>query len=230
MAGMELLSDRIKWIYSNRNMSQSKLARAAGVKAPSVKDWEEGNTRGLRADVALNIAKKLNVNIDWLITGNGSPETAPTVIDKNSEEYVHVYLSRVVFQAGYGAEPTIEEETSGELIRLRRTFFDAHHLNAAKCTCFPVEGESMQPLIYEGEYVIVDTTQNDLRYIKEGKIYAISVEGLPRIKRLFTKMDGSLIIRSENKNFGEDVIRGEQLNTIKLIGRVVARIGAKPFE
>ncbi len=231
MSDMSTLSSRIKWLKNTKQLKDSDLARAGGVKQPSVNDWASGKTKKLKSEVALRLAKELKLNMDWLVTGRGQPELeSDELSNSNTSQYVKVFLSKVTFQAGYGCEPTIEEEQSGELINLKKDFFDNHHIDARKCICFRVEGDSMIPLIYEGEYVIVDTSQNDLRNIKDGKIYAICVEGAARIKRLYRKLDGSLIIRSENKDFSDDQIEGEKLNMIKLIGRVVARLGTRPFE
>ena len=230
MADFSTLGNRIKYGLEKTGKTQADLSRYTNIKSATVSQWCSGKVKALKSSNALMVSRFLEVDYNWLISGKGSPETTMSDEYKNEDQYVRVYLSHVTLQGGNGYEPSIEEESTGELIRLRRTFFDAHHLNASKCTCFPVEGESMQPLIYEGEYVIVDMTQNNLNEIKDGKIYAISVQGLPRIKRLFRKLDGSLIIRSENKNFGEDIVQGDQLNYIKLIGRVVARLGTKPFE
>jgi transcriptional regulator with XRE-family HTH domain len=48
-----------------------ELARACGVKSPSVSGWLSGATKKLEGANLLNAARKLNVNPEWLATGRG---------------------------------------------------------------------------------------------------------------------------------------------------------------
>ena len=47
---------------------------------------------------------------------------------------------------------------------------------------------------------------------------------------LYPKIDGSLVIKSENKNFEDDHVPPELMDSVVIIGRVVARIGTAPFK
>ena len=66
-----LLSERIKLAMDQAGMSQVDLARACGVKPPSVHGWLSGKSKYLRGENLLQAARALNVREDWLATGAG---------------------------------------------------------------------------------------------------------------------------------------------------------------
>lgn len=55
-------------------VSQAALARACGVKQPSVNDWLSGKTKTIRGGTLLAVARFLKVSPDWLATGKGHRE------------------------------------------------------------------------------------------------------------------------------------------------------------
>ena len=84
--------------------------------------------------------------------------------------------------------------------------------------CFPVSGDSMEPMIPDGTTVAVDT--NSKRII-DGKLYAIAQEGsgndkLKRIKQLYRKPGGLLVIHSFNREVNEEAYEAD----VEIIGRV----------
>jgi len=52
-------------------MSQADLAREIDVAQPSVNNWATGETKSLRAEVAVKAAKALGVRVEWLVFGSG---------------------------------------------------------------------------------------------------------------------------------------------------------------
>jgi len=69
-----LLSERIKLAMERAGVSQVELARACGVKPPSVHGWLSGKSKFLRGENLLQAARVLRVNQNWLATGQGSIE------------------------------------------------------------------------------------------------------------------------------------------------------------
>ena len=52
-------------------VSQAALARACGIKPPSVSNWLDGRTKALEGANLLAAAKALGVTPEWLATGSG---------------------------------------------------------------------------------------------------------------------------------------------------------------
>jgi transcriptional regulator with XRE-family HTH domain len=74
------LGDRIRKLREAKNMSQTELAKAAGVSQATISDAETGETKsGIRALTLLRIAAALDTNPEYLRTGKGPPDaTLPT--------------------------------------------------------------------------------------------------------------------------------------------------------
>lgn len=68
---MKTLKDRIKSALDARGVSQTDLAKACGVRPPSVNDWLSGKSRSMKAATAHRAAAFLEVNFLWLTEGIG---------------------------------------------------------------------------------------------------------------------------------------------------------------
>jgi transcriptional regulator with XRE-family HTH domain len=71
---MTLLKDRIgEAMRRNPHLSQAAIARACGVRTPSVNDWISGKTKSLKPEPARRAAKLFGCDQNWLATGIGIP-------------------------------------------------------------------------------------------------------------------------------------------------------------
>lgn len=68
---MTTLAERLTEAMRASSISQAELARACGVKPPSVSGWLSGKSKFLRGENLLAAAKALNVSESWLATGLG---------------------------------------------------------------------------------------------------------------------------------------------------------------
>lgn len=76
------LGERVKQALAGR--SQAALARACGVKPPSVNDWVTGKTKTIEGAHLLNAASFLGVSPKWLAEGIG-----PRVVGREDERITH---------------------------------------------------------------------------------------------------------------------------------------------
>jgi transcriptional regulator with XRE-family HTH domain len=67
---------RIKGLRKTMGLTQPELAKLAGIQQGSLSELETGETKRPRGDTLVRIAKALQVDPDWLITGTGSPARA----------------------------------------------------------------------------------------------------------------------------------------------------------
>lgn len=83
----------------------------------------------------------------------------------------------------------------------------------------PGRGNSMSPTIDDGDIMLIDLSQNSPSFADLIWVCAIGEMGM--VKRLATRADGGIIIKSDNPSVRDDVaVDGE----IHIIGRVVAVI------
>lgn len=85
-----------------------------------------------------------------------------------------------------------------------------------------VLGDSMNDYLHDGDFVLIDLGQTE---IQDNNVYVITYGNELRVKRLSKRFDGGLFIRSDNKNFPEELLSAEQAKSIKVVGKVLWRAG-----
>lgn len=70
---MDTIGKRIRALREQRNWNQATLAKAVGIRPPSLSQIDTGRTKTLKAATILRIAAALEANPDYLLTGTGSP-------------------------------------------------------------------------------------------------------------------------------------------------------------
>jgi HTH-type transcriptional regulator, cell division transcriptional repressor len=70
------IGSRVRALRTAKGMKQGELAKAIGIKQPSLNQIEKNVTKSVKASTLMRLAKVLDANAHWLETGQGSP-TAP---------------------------------------------------------------------------------------------------------------------------------------------------------
>lgn len=68
------LGERLREARKLRRMSQVQLAKAAGLKQPSISEIESGETKEISGPNLVTVAAALRVRPEWLVTGRGAME------------------------------------------------------------------------------------------------------------------------------------------------------------
>ena len=109
------IGDRLKVAMNLAGVSQAELARACGVKPPSVSGWLSGRARFLRGENLLAAASALGVSQSWLATGHG--EMIPTVSQNSAIESWLFSLSdhekKIAFAVAFAAVSAMREVREG---------------------------------------------------------------------------------------------------------------------
>ena len=228
------LSNRIRYLLNHYNKSQRALARIADVKAPSVSAWLNGTTLKINSVAAKKISDELNVSLSWLIDGKGDPDPQLQTVkiyddtdlaNAEAQDVVFIPEYDISFGCGAGRTPTWEEEHTVQQRAYPLSFFQKKHVNPKRCMFCYIEGDSMEPTLYDGDVVLIDTSQKT--DIISGKVYAFRFEDHLRIKRLYRNLKGDITVRSDNPDYGDDVFHHDDEDLdIALIGRVIDRSGS----
>ncbi|MFS9419516.1 XRE family transcriptional regulator [Citrobacter sp. C411] len=229
-------SERLNIAMQERGITQGALAEAVGMAQPSVWKLVSGGAKGSRKTV--QIAHALGVRPEWLSDGIGPmraddklssipPESEWGTVDawdKNTplpDDEVEVpFLKDIEFACGDGRVHC--EDHNGFKLRFSKATLRRVGANTdgSGVLCFPATGDSMEPMIPDGTTVAVDTNN---KRIVDGKLYAIGQgdggEGqLKRIKQLYRKPGGKLIIRSYNNEAYPD--EEADTDSVEIIGRL----------
>lgn len=182
---------------------------------------------GLRTDEEL--AKKLNTqktNIDSWIKRNKIPEKwllkIGQIVPQNKSDMISLNLYEGVYaSAGYG---TTNDDYKPAKIEFDRNFLEKM-LGIKKfdrLDIIRVVGDSMLPLINDGEYIIVERDAIP----KNGDTVIANIEGELYIKR-FKKipLSKSFILESENKDYSPIIFdTPDKINLCIIIGVVRSKI------
>ena len=226
---MSTLGERIAQRLNEVNMSQSELAKRVGVSRGAVYQWIAGLTKNLKSDVAQKTAEALEVSVEWLVTGKGTQSRSNVIALENEETppdgFVQIPEFKINFGAGSCGEPTFEEIHDAAPATYRAEYFKHKGIKAKNCKRFVVEGDSMEPLILDGDRILVNCAPVDK--IIDNHIYVFIYEDTLRVKRLAKLLDGSLLVRSENPSFKDAIISPEDAERfVHIIGEVIERSGS----
>ena len=155
------LSDRIRWVMQRFDLSQSELARIAGIKQPSVAGWLSGKTKNLKSGPALAICTRLPICQSWLVNGVGDPVALEHAVLADSLTNVVPYDGRLK------PIPLLQFERVGDMLGTGRfmVYQDAYDHGdviwvdddvSEECFALRVSGSSMEPDFRENDEIVID--------------------------------------------------------------------------
>lgn len=217
-------------------VGQSALARALGQTPQVVKNWE---ARGISKNGMLLAQKKLGVSAIWLETGQGemypittaSPNPAnfaprinelhdihrPMLWSSNTplpeDDYVFApFLKETELRGGDGSFEI--PDYNGFRLPFGKATLHRKGIMPDNVICCTLTGDSMEPRIPEYATIAID---KGIERIRDGKIYAFQHDDLFRVKYLDRLPGNKVRIRSDNENYEDEIVDGEEL---RIIGRV----------
>lgn len=220
------LAERLTLALSDSGLKKSDIARLCSISPASVSDWFTGKSKSIKSIYLPKVAKLLGVSSTWLATGNGpmkSPNVLVTEEVCDDDDWVEIPEYKIRFAAGFEQNSTLEELASEYKAAYRRSWFQRKNINPEDCKRFKVKRDSMEPLLLDHDVVLVDCSKTE---IIDGRIYAFVYGDALRVKRLYRKIDGSIMVHSENPNFQDETIKPEDTEQVQIIGEVIERSGS----
>ena len=192
-----MLSERIKLVRKSLKCeTQKDFSELVNFPFSRVQDIERGKVKELKASELETLQEKFLINSWWLLTGKGEMFISNDTT-KNSDNYF-IDLLNVRAGAGEGIYNYVIETV--DTISLDKSFFRTP-INTNKIKGIQVDGDSMEPTLRDGDYVLIDENIN----FGTNGIYAIQYGGQILIKRLQFKMDGTILIISDNDKYDKEV-------------------------
>ncbi len=155
-------------------------------------------------------SKRLSIN--WLFFD----QPVEMLIEETNKFFYVRYFSDLRASAGGGAE--VFDENYEMMSIDERILQNMTGDSNSKLEAIHVEGESMEPTLYDGSIVFVDREQTNIA--KDGIFIASTNAGL-FIKRIRQRADGMIELISDNKTYSPEVLAADE---IRIVGRVVGNI------
>jgi len=227
MNDFSTLGQRIKYGLDKSGKTQADLSRYTGIKTATVSQWCSDKVKALKSDNALKVATFLGVNYNWLVTGKGDPEEeSVSALPDNAQPddgYIQIKEYSVQCSAGPGGVPTYEEAHDSLPATYRESFFRHLGIKPEDCMRFKVHGDSMEPTLYDGDRILVHVADN--KTVENNRVYAINIENEVRVKRLIRKINGDIVIHSDNPAYPEEIIsHNDESVYFSIIGRVIEKV------
>ena len=124
-------------------------------------------------------------------------------------------IPKVNAVAGAGASLETEGSVSG-FYAFRNEFLRREGIHCKSCVMMQVRGDSMEPLIREGDTILIDQSDN---VPQDGRIFVIGLGDELMVKKL-QKIPGGWRICSENPTYVPIDVMGDELDTFRVYGRV----------
>lgn len=201
---------------------QIAVAKLAGVSQKGARKWLEGEAIPATSRIS-TLAKKLNVNADWLLFEHGEKRSEPKInspqaVTLSRNGGIAIPLLDVRASMGHGY-PVPEHDTVIDNIRLsedwcRKNLAVSNLKNLAALSAY---GDSMRPTFDDGDILLVDTGVNEL---KIDAVYVLQFRDELYVKRVQRRPDGHIVVKSDNTLYDPFVIDPSQ-NHLAVLGRVV---------
>lgn len=200
-------------------MSQQAMAQYLQMPQSVISSIETGVLQRIDPELLKKLAEDFDVDVSYIIIG----KTDKREIYNNNAIAVPFY--NVPVAAGKG-EDVMDAPEVQDILFDKRWLENVLCVNPKGLFLVYAKGDSMDTGfdrpndIHDGDLLLVDST------VKEGnnKVFVILVNKQElRVKRLFKKLDGSLVIMSDNPKYPQEKYVPNETNEVEIevIGRVV---------
>ncbi len=188
--------------------SQTKLASTLGINRSAITQAKRNDSIPDRW--ILRLSRLFGFNPDWIEKGIG--EKLVNIDDET--EFRKIPKVKARLSAG-GGSFEVEDEIEG-LYSFKKDWLRSRG-NSGKMVLMDIFGNSMEPELKDGDTVLVDQSQKD---IMAGAIYAVGIDDTVMVKRL-EKHPNKLVLLSDNKDYSPIYLQGGEINTVRIIGKVI---------
>lgn len=142
-----------------------------------------------------------------------------TADDLPDGQYIRIPFYEAHFSAGSGQMIFDDPPKVRELAFLSE-WAKGLRLRADRCVVVLTKGDSMEPTLNEGAALLVNLDDTQIR---DGQMYALRYGDELRIKRLYRRYDGGLILRSDNRaKYPDELVPpADQDGHVHVFGRVI---------
>lgn len=236
-----MLKDNIKKFRKEKGLTQADLAErineilGTSYTYENVKSWERGVN--VKLSVIEAIAEALGVTEQDLFDPSKKIEIFKEILKKKPPEALDLLKSQYPaisetievpilsheVSAGHGLEP-YETEVIDRVVVDKDKFFPG--VPPHKIDGVIVKGDSMEPTLYEGDYVFLYRFDWDEEIEKIDDIYVINVDNQLKVKRLNFMLNGHIRVISDNPKYKPEEINPNETQVyFRIIGRVLKKFG-----
>jgi len=196
--------------YNQKTLAEAMKRRAAEVTRGTINNWYKSRTLQPEYENIVAACRLLRVDPDWLLYGGpaGVQESAAPYASQAQAQMVPVVGTAQLGENGYWTELGYSPGARGEGVRALTDDPNAYALK--------VRGDSMEPAIREGWYVVVEPN----RTTTPGEYVLVqTVAGQSMVKELLWQRGDTIALMSVNGN-GRITFRLDEIESISPVGPI----------
>lgn len=209
----------------------TSMAKIADVSTSVLSKWRTGKSEPTRVNL-INMAKAANVSVEWLVSGEGSPDGSFSISGEvatagsvnplfagTPSGYSSIPIYDVRASAGHGS--AVPQENVAESLMFKSSWIHQElHAQPNDLYLIYVDGESMEPTLRPGDLILVDRRSADA--VPRDGIYVIRMDGSLLVKRLQRLPGRKVKATSDNPAYQPfDIELDAPGEDLAIIGRVV---------
>jgi phage repressor protein C with HTH and peptisase S24 domain len=204
--------------------------------------------REMPASALVDLARVTGVRLEWLATGAGPMLAAEAELHDAAGQLAgedaaepgrhqalvtmrrsgtappgYVLLPRVEARASAGPGAGLGSDDVVDFLAFSEDWVrNTLHRRPQNLALLEATGDSMDPTIRDGDILLVDTSTRD---IQSSRVYVLQVNGALLVKRIQVRLDGSLVVKSDNPSYEAEVVRPDERSPLSIVGQVVWQAG-----
>jgi phage repressor protein C with HTH and peptisase S24 domain len=198
---MSEIGKRIRELREVLGLTQKQFGERIGKSWRTVQDWEAGKS-SIPDHTLRFISQVFGVSYEWLKTGQGEMwEKREKALLEELEAKTKEVLEKlvripVVGRAGAGfPESPADMEAVGYVLVSKETFQKGGKFSVQ------VHGDSMEPTLHDGDFVVFKTYVGDGTDIPNGKVVVVRNHYGELIVKRLTRLNGSIVLTSDNPKY-----------------------------
>ena len=210
---MDERAKRINEAIEKSGYSYPELAKITGISKSSLQRYATGETKKIPIDCIEEIARATGVSAKYLMGWEDTQEQdGLSILMEKYDNIRPIKLKRF---------PLLGEIACGQPIFAdedRESFIMAD-MDIRADFCLRAKGDSMiNARIYDGDVVFI----REMPMVDNGDIAAVIIDDEATLKKVYYYPDkGKLVLYPENPDYEPFIYVGEELNTIRILGKAV---------
>lgn len=207
------IGERIKSLRESKRITQTELAEKLGTTKQNIYKYENGIITNIPSDKIELMAKCFEVSPGYIMGWEDENELDDlSVLMEKYDNIRPIKLKRF---------PLLGEIACGQPIFANedRESFIMADMDIRADFCLRAKGDSMiNARIYDGDVVFI----REMPMVDNGDIAAVIIEDEATLKKVYYYPDkGKLVLYPDNPDYEPFIYVGEELNTIRILGKAV---------
>ena len=206
------LHDDIKQRRIELGLTMADVAQSVGVSEATISLLESGDIANMKRDKIVSLAKALHVSPSFIM-GWDEPETEDIVSSNKYNNVFPIKTHKIPLLGDIACGEPIFASEDKESYVLAGTDIRADF-------CLRACGDSMiNARIYDGDIVFI----REQPMVEKGEIAAVIINDEATLKRVYYYPEqNKIILNPENPAYEPFVYVGEELNSIRILGKAIA--------